>query len=295
MKTSLRTVFAVIAIILAPSLGRANIVAQDTYEGYSLGPVAGQGGGAVNGWAGDWTTPAGIADVIDTTSSPLTYYTINGATRAVQNAGSAANSGQVTASRQLGAPFTSSFYVGFLLQYSGTSVFDGNDTFSLYMSDGASATGGNALTVGVRGTASNGELTFMVRKGTGNPVDGGFTVLPAGSFSAGETHLLVAQYVWDGLNYSTINGWLDPVGDPVAPQVTETLVDPTTGKSSIGYAFFRNYDNNNDGASPNDFWTVDNLVIGESWMDVVPVPEPTSMALFGLGAFALVAFRRRKA
>jgi hypothetical protein len=37
---------------------------------------------------------------------------------------------------------------------------------------------------------------------------------------------------------------------------------------------------------------VDNLVVGSSWADVVPVPEPTSVTLLSLGAAAWLIFRR---
>ena len=266
-------------ICLTPRLAFSEIIAQDTFETYTLGPLSGQGGGI--GWTGNWTSPAGSATVVSGTSL------------AAQNATLAVNSGQITASRQLGASLSTSFFVGFMLQYSGTSVFDGNDTFSLYMSSGATTVNNSVFTIGAR--SANGTPTFMVRKGTGSPVAGGSTTLAAGAFPSGETHLLVAQYVWDGANFSTINGWLDPgFGESASPQITETLADPSTGLTSIGYAFVRNYDGNNDDVSPNDFWTVDNLVVATSWADVVSVvPEPSSIALLGLGSVALCLVRRR--
>lgn len=281
--TTLSLAMATAMVCVVPKVALGSAIAQDDFGSYALGALSGQTGGGV-GWAGDWTTPAGSATIVGNPNLAL------------QNATLAVNSGQITASRQLGAALTSSFYVGFLLQYSGTGGFDGNDTFSLYMSSGATTVNNSVFTIGARSVSGTPTTpTFMVRKGTGGPVTGGSMPLAAGAFPAGETHRLVAQYVWDGANFSTINGWLDPAsGESAAPHITETLADPTTGLTSIGYAFLRNYDYNNDGTTPNDFWTVDDLVVGTSWADVVPVPEPTSIALVGLGAFALVAARRRR-
>jgi hypothetical protein len=39
--------------------------------------------------------------------------------------------------------------------------------------------------------------------------------------------------------------------------------------------------------------TLDEIRVGTEWADVAPVPEPTALALFGLGAVGLLARRRR--
>ncbi len=65
--------------------GSAAPLATETFETYSTGALSGQGGGT--GWAANWGTST--ANVVDTTSNPLSYAviggtTINGQTRAVQ-------------------------------------------------------------------------------------------------------------------------------------------------------------------------------------------------------------------
>jgi hypothetical protein len=287
MNANLKTAFAVMAVILAPSAGRAALSAQDTFETYSTGALAGQGAGT--GWGASWTTPAGIANVLDTTSSPLTYSVpgggvINGGTRAVQSAATAVNSAQVTESRQLASSISGNdVFVSFVMRYSGSATVDATDTFSFHLSGGATSTA-NTLNFGARGA------NFMARSGTGTPLSGDSF---SQSYTAGETFLAVGQYVWDGTAYNAINAWLNPAyGDSGTPQLNVTI---SGGLSSLGYAFFRNYDANSDDVVPNDFWTMDNFVVGTSWADVVPtvVPEPALMALLGLGAFAMLASRRR--
>jgi hypothetical protein len=278
---SLSLTITVAMVCAVPAVVFGNILAQDDFESYALGALSGQTGGG-SGWAGDWTTPAGSATVVGGTSL------------AAQSVVTTVNSGQVTQSRQLASFLSGSdVYVSFLLQYSGTSLFDGNDTFSFHLSSAASSTAG--LNFGARSV--NGAPTFMVRSGTGGPVAGGSVSLTPPAFPVGQTFLAVAELKWDGVGsaYNTINAWLNPAyGDSGTPPVTQTLA--SGGVAAIGYAFFRNFDSNNGGTdlTANDFWTVDNLVIGTTWADVVPVPEPTSMALLGLGTFALVVTRRRK-
>jgi PEP-CTERM motif len=46
------------------------------------------------------------------------------------------------------------------------------------------------------------------------------------------------------------------------------------------------------GAAPNDTF-IDELRVGNTWADVTPVPEPTTLSLLGLGAIAGMARRRR--
>jgi hypothetical protein len=292
----LRSLAVVSATLLVSAAQiQAAIIASDDFETPTvLGNLATQNGGS--GWAAGWTVPAGSANVIDTTASPLTYSisggaTLNGGTHADQNITTATGSAQVTGSRQLSAAFSGGdIYVSFLMKYSGSAVFDNSDTFALYLSTGATTTA-NAFNFGPR----NGN-TFMVRQGTGVPVTGGATnVSGTPAYPVAQTFLAVAQLKWDGASYNRINGWLNPAqGDSGTPQVTESKT-AGTGFTSISYLFFRNIDFNNDGASANDFWTVDNLVVGTSWADVVPaaVPEPSTLAVTLLGLGGLFLFRKR--
>jgi len=44
----------------------------------------------------------------------------------------------------------------------------------------------------------------------------------------------------------------------------------------------------------NGLFTMDNIRLGTTWADVSPIPEPSIVALLGLGALGLLAMRRRR-
>ena len=48
----------------------------------------------------------------------------------------------------------------------------------------------------------------------------------------------------------------------------------------------------NNGSEPSNI-EIDELRVGDSWADVVLVPEPTALAFLGAGALGLLARRRR--
>ena len=77
---------------------------------------------------------------------------------------------------------------------------------------------------------------------------------------------------------------LAPQSNPNSPYLTfsGTLATP------INYVDFRNYGNPSSGLSDN----ANNLNIGS--MEVVTVPEPSSIALAALGGLSFLLYRRKK-
>jgi hypothetical protein len=295
MKTT-RNYLLILALFLAATPAvYASITASEDFQSYAPGTLSSQAGGGI-GWTGPWGTTTGNANVLDTTASPLTYSIVgggklNGGSRAMQGSVNTVASGTVLGNRQLASPLTSTFFVSCMMQYSGTgtNAVDGNDTFSFYLSNGAGATA-NALTFGFRNPAAGQSPTFMVRTATGSPPAGGF-ITPSNGVPAGQAYLAVAQYLWDGTSYSGINAWLNPAyGDSGTPQITQSLT-AGSGLTSASYAFFRDFAN-----STGDAWTVDNLLVGSTWADVVAIPEPNSAVLLTLGAAVggLFSLRRGK-
>jgi hypothetical protein len=80
--------------------------------------------------------------------------------------------------------------------------------------------------------------------------------------------------------------WVDPAFGTVAP-APDLEVDfamSTAGKA-VGAVRL------NAGAEP--FITGDEVLVGTSWNDVVPIPEPSTLLLLVLGGLALVGRRKR--
>jgi autotransporter-associated beta strand protein len=258
--------FAALFLMLSSGAASAQVIASDFFS-YTPGinNLQGNNGGA--GWAAAWLAPGSSSDSasVQAAASPLDFVPlggadINGGATSVNCYGTASAS---AAARQLATPLTSTFYVRFLVQYNNTNVpplnnFNGSDTFALHFSDTASDT--STLNFGLRFSEVS---TFMTRNGTGTPVTGAFIT---NSFQAGATHLMVAQVVNSGGVFNHINGWLDPsYGSSNAPTIT--LSAGTL--SAINYLFFRVAANESD-----DRYLIDNLLVGQTWNDVVPPGAP---------------------
>lgn len=90
---------------------------------------------------------------------------------------------------------------------------------------------------------------------------------------------------FDGTDQVSV--WVDPLfGDQGSPEISTTSVTV----SNPDAFFIRQGDAWDAGGSS---YTVDNLVVGTEWSDVV-VPEPSTAAFLGLAGLALLAHRRRK-
>ena len=295
MKTNLTVVFAVMAVIFAPSLGRASTIAQETFEGYTLGLLNGQGG-AGGGWSGPWGAP-GAATRADVVSASMTYTvpgggTFSGAANALEVQLLTGQTGnQITGARQLSSSLGETFYVGYMARVVTSTIngtnsewAGGNNTFALHLGTNSSST--TTLNFGLRGGAVD---EFMIRYATGTPVAGAST---GGNLVNDTDYYLVAQVNWDsGLSaFTTARMWLNPtVSDNVDTPLGDAALDFADFANPITHLFWRQAALQND-----DILRADNLILGTSWADVVPVPEPVSIALLGLGALAVVASRRRR-
>jgi hypothetical protein len=272
------------AFILVMATGaRASVLASDNFDLYSLGTLSAQTGlGA--GFQGNWTAAQNSGAVNVVSPGPGGG---NGLQISVPS-----SSSSIMGARQFAAPITGqNVYVSFLWQYASGPGFGtvnpDNTTFALALSDTATDTS-SVLNYGMRATQLAGveTTTLMARQGTGTPVSGAALTLASGTVgNPSLTYQLVAEYVWDGAAYSSINAWFNPNS---GTQTTPDVVSPGGTLTSLSYVYFR------EGApAVNAVFNADNLTIGSTWSDVVVVPEPGSMVLLALGATALIAFRRR--
>ena len=280
------------ALLAAPSVASAALLAGDDFETYTLGPLSGQAGGT--GWTGGWTAPGNVvrADVVDTTANPLSFTPLGGApiyggTRALEVQLSGSPASQLCGVRTLAAPLAQTFYVSYLVRYEGSAGGNWggyNNTFTLHLGTNATATG--TLNFGLRGDGGGVANEFVVRFGTAAPVAGAST---GGQLVNDTTYLLVCRMNWDGVGaFTSANLWLNP--DSSADTDKPTGDASLSGFTSlpITHLFFREAV-----LDANDILRADEINIGTAWTDVVPVPEPGSTVLLVLGGAAVLALRRQ--
>ena len=270
-KTSLILLrLAAVALLAAPSLAFAGLLAGDDFETYTLGPLSGQAGGT--GWTGGWTAPGNVvrADVVDTTANPLSFTPLGGApiyggTRALEVQLSGSPASQLCGVRTLAAPLAQTFYVSYLVRYEGSAGGNWggyNNTFTLHLGTNTTQTG--TLNFGLRGDGGGVANEFVVRFGTAAPVAGAST---GGQLVNDTTYLLVCRMNWDGTAFTSANLWLNPSAsdDVDTPNGDASLTLTTPFANPITHLFFREAV-----LDANDILRADEIKIGTAWTDVVP-------------------------
>ena len=272
----------------------ASLLASEDFESYAPGALSSQTGGGT-GWTGNWTAPGAVvrADVVDTTGTPMTFTpggalsTVNGATRALEVQLSGLPASQFAGVRTLATPIAETFYVGYLVRYQAGAAWAGaNNTFTLHLGTNATQTG--TVNFGLRGDAGapGNKNEFILRYGTGTPVTGAST---GGQLANGTDYFLVARMNYAGGLFTSANMWLNPIAtdDLITPGGDASLTFITAFANPVSHIFFREAVLDAD-----DVLRADEIRIGTTWGDVVPVPEPGSVTLLSLGAAALLIFRR---
>ncbi|MGA9451608.1 MAG: PEP-CTERM sorting domain-containing protein [Verrucomicrobiia bacterium] len=160
-------------------------------------------------------------------------------------------------------------YYSFLLD---VTTVDGANDYITSLNPGTTTPGGSTDALAV----------YLYSTGTlGIRTAGASTVHTSSALSLDTTYFVVVDYDFAA---TAVNLWLDPVPGASQPAATLTLAGNGTVTAIDDVGFKAQ-------ATTGDF-LVDNLLIGTTWADVTPVPEPSTLALAGLGMLGL-AFARR--
>ena len=254
-------------IVLSPKVSHATLLSYESFD-YATGNLAGQNGGT--GFTGAWAT-VGDSGAATVQANSLAYSTLSTTGNKTYLLPTTQTSG---ASRTFSDINSGSLYMSFL-----ANLDEGNRFFAIRLYDGSAQ---RAL-VGRLSTSN-----WMIQSTNGGNVNGFTAIAP----TLDTTFLIVLRI---DFNASGDNERLRLYVNPT-PGGTEPV---TAGADITSLASFQinrldiaaGY--TTGGASTTAKGWFDEIRMGTTYADVTPIPEPSTMALFG-GAAALLLLRRRR-
>jgi hypothetical protein len=263
--------------ILATQLNASDIFSSD-FEANSAGDLNGQSGftadSAVDVVAGGLSYAAG------TVNSPGGSQNLLIGQEATNNAGDSAAFSNTFASQ------TGAVYFSVAMEWSGV----GTNFLYFALSDDMDL---SSLTnsAGFYFGASGAELRGRIRQNSSTNTTN--TTLATVATTTAGTQLVVGKLWKDGTsNYNTLDLWLNPTSDVEGSAGGTTIQIVRDMGASFVDSFYLRGDGTGIGASATI--EMDNILLGATFSDVVPVPEPsTYAALLGLLALGAVMVRRR--
>ncbi|WP_333608355.1 DUF6701 domain-containing protein [Arsukibacterium sp.] len=243
----------------------ARLFANDDFESYATGSIAGLNGGT--GWGGSWTGIAGRQQIIDVSSQRLQYVAANGefiagGRRALQLSGS----NNVAATRPLPLAHRDDVvYVSMLMRF---QLGAGNNKFVALWFDQTGFS--NIPNIGIktnRGSGAGAEDLF-VRTLTNNdvytmPIENGVSYLLVGRLSKSTPG---AEQP-----YNRFELWVNPANLSEKPAVADVVSVGNSNINSFAQIGFRTAN-----LSDTEQVTLDRVALGTSWQDVVtPSTQPT--------------------
>jgi hypothetical protein len=284
MKTTLSRMIALCGAMTFLTTAHAALFDYDPFD-YSGSALPGQNGGT--GWNGAWFTTGTSAvnglsnDGISLSypmswESPLTPLSASGSH--VMTGGTTANA---STSRLLSQTIN--------LSVDGTVAY----ASALFRHNTASGAANDSILLEFVDSGANRRWGFGIEAGDRPWLNANGSTQAPTLVTPGDTYFIVARIVSSatGLDTAYLNiygtGYHNQV--PVAEPTTWDLTLTETTSAILDRIRVR-IDTGNGASTPGE---VDEIRIGNSWLDVVSVPEPSSMVLLGLGLLAGVVRRRR--
>jgi len=261
----------------------ASVIAYDDFESYSVGELDTANGGV--GWSGSWNADTSISEVVDVSSNPLSYtfssgQSINGGDRALSITGN----DNFAVDRGFSNSEDDTILMAFLMRVDTGSSLQDNDFATVWLGTGTFV---GAPAVGLKANQGDGSGVddLMGR------IDGNQEVYE-GEAVIGDTYYLVARISKsDGLtasNYDTLEFWVNPeAGDEFTPDGVSTI------SGGIPFSTFSDMGIRSVNLDAGDNVLFDNFTYADSWTDIVPVPEPSSLIMLALSASSFLLKRRR--
>jgi hypothetical protein len=271
---------------------RASMIASDNFESYSSGTMAaGLNGGT--GFNAAYTSDNSGASSIATQSLSYTNgaLTVSGGNQDLQvipattangfdsNAGG--NIDNSTLDRTFPTQSGTTVYFSFLLR-ANTGATSNNEFFQVGLSNGNAEP---VLSVGASGSSAS-AFDFFIRdpSGSGGQATSTTVMSPATTyFIVGKASITGAN----GSNYNRIDLYVDPGS-------TEPVTATVSRVANSGIASLSSFNIRTTRFASNDVYSVDNVLIGTTYADVVNTPEPGTLAMAGAALFGFGARQRRR-
>ncbi|MGD0744914.1 MAG: PEP-CTERM sorting domain-containing protein [Verrucomicrobiota bacterium] len=264
LKNHSRFVFSKLLVIAATCLTFQSVHATVLFQEGFIYTSGGNLGGKVNPGSGDAWNPGNNGLTIG--SGSLTYPGLqnlggNDLSVAWATAGSATNGFTTVTSGQI--------YYSFLLD---VTTIPGTNAYLTSLNPGTTTPNGSSDAINAY-IYANGKIELRTA---------GESAVAGPTLSLNTTYLVVLEY---DFATTTANLFLNPTAGGSQPAATVSLAGSGT-VTSIDNVGFKSQ------ATTGDF-LVDNLLIGTTWTDVTPVPEPSALALAGFGLLGFAARFRR--